>query len=106
MHLASYLISYHEFISIESIISHHLSHLFPFFCPAKAFQANDASGSHRGSSSGHGSSSGLGSAEEEGSAARRSSAKLGQFDVIMPSPGEMATVERKRTGKNELLHFE
>ena len=28
---------------------------------------------------------------------KRTSAR-GEFDVIMPSPGELATVERKRTG--------
>lgn len=50
-------------------------------------------GGSRPSSLGHqSSSSGLGSAEEVPSP-RRSSL---QFDVIMPSPGEMATVERKR----------
>ena len=67
----------------------------------KAFQ--QANGGSRPSSSGHQSSSsggsGLGSAEEIASPPRRSeAAPLGQFDVIMPSPGEMATVERKRTG--------
>jgi len=66
--------------------------------PSKAFQ--QANGGSRPSSSGHqSSSSGLGSAEEIASPPRRSSAPLGQFDVIMPSPGEMATVERKRTAK-------
>lgn len=63
-----------------------------------AFQ--QANGGSRPSSSGHqSSSSGLGSAEEIASPPRRSSAPLGQFDVIMPSPGEMATVERKRKKK-------
>lgn len=63
-----------------------------------AFQ--QANGGSRPSSSCHqSSSSGLGSAEEIASPPRRSSAPLGQFDVIMPSPGEMATVERKRKKK-------
>lgn len=64
-----------------------------------AFQHANGGGS-RPSSSGHqSSSSGLGSAEEMVSPPRRSTAPLGQFDVIMPSPGEMATVERKRKKK-------
>ena len=58
--------------------------------------ASDGSSGSRPSSSSHNSSSGLGSAEELMQQPKRSSAR-GEFDVIMPSPGELATVERKRT---------
>jgi len=64
-----------------------------------ASDGSGGSGGSRPSSSSHNSSSGLGSAEEELMQQPKRTSARGEFDVIMPSPGELATVERKRKKK-------
>lgn len=71
-----------------------------------ASDGSGGSGGSRPSSSSHNSSSGLGSAEEELMQQPKRTSARGEFDVIMPSPGELATVERKRTNTGSLVEVD